>query len=78
MSLECLLTAREQAIHKNFKISRVHNFYMRKVKFTQHSFNEKPGSILEELGPIIEVSRLPLSRAGFGLVNGRMRGMQRR
>ena len=77
MSLECLLTAREQAIHKNFKISRIRNFYMRKVKFTQDSFDEKLGTILEEF-PIIDVSRLPLSRAGFGLGNGRMRGMQRR
>ncbi|KAI0305475.1 P-loop containing nucleoside triphosphate hydrolase protein [Multifurca ochricompacta] len=28
-------------IHKNFKISRIRNFYMRKVKFTQDSFDEK-------------------------------------
>ncbi|KAI0075852.1 GTP binding protein 4 [Panus rudis PR-1116 ss-1] len=35
-------------IHKNFKISRIRNFYMRKVKFTQDSFDEKLGAILEE------------------------------
>ncbi|KAI0283724.1 P-loop containing nucleoside triphosphate hydrolase protein [Russula aff. rugulosa BPL654] len=35
-------------IHKNFKISRIRNFYMRKVKFTQDSFDEKLGSILTE------------------------------
>ncbi|KAN0111996.1 P-loop containing nucleoside triphosphate hydrolase protein [Russula decolorans] len=35
-------------IHKNFKISRIRNFYMRKVKFTQDSFDEKLGSILSE------------------------------
>ncbi|KAJ8074913.1 Nucleolar GTP-binding protein 1 [Marasmius tenuissimus] len=35
-------------IHKNFKISRIRNFYMRKVKFTQDSFDEKLGAILQE------------------------------
>ncbi|KAL1941919.1 hypothetical protein VTO73DRAFT_6449 [Trametes versicolor] len=40
-------------IHKNFKISRIRNFYMRKVKFTQDSFDEKLGGILEEF-PIID------------------------
>lgn len=44
-----------QVIHKNFKISRIRNFYMRKVKFTQDSFDEKLGGILEEF-PIIDVS----------------------
>ena len=46
-----------QVIHKNFKISRIRNFYMRKVKFTQDSFDEKLGAILEEF-PIIDVSFL--------------------
>ncbi|KAF9455347.1 P-loop containing nucleoside triphosphate hydrolase protein [Collybia nuda] len=35
-------------IHKNFKISRIRNFYMRKVKFTQDTFEEKLGAILSE------------------------------
>ncbi|KAI0318857.1 GTP binding protein 4 [Amylostereum chailletii] len=35
-------------IHKNFKISRIRNFYMRKVKFTQDTFDEKLGAILTE------------------------------
>ncbi|KIJ29659.1 hypothetical protein M422DRAFT_268881 [Sphaerobolus stellatus SS14] len=35
-------------IHKNFKISLIRNFYMRKVKFTQDSFDEKFSAILEE------------------------------
>ncbi|KAN0129277.1 P-loop containing nucleoside triphosphate hydrolase protein [Lactarius tabidus] len=35
-------------IHKNFKISRIRNFYMRKVKFTQDTFDEKLGAILSE------------------------------
>lgn len=40
-------------IHKNFKISRIRNFYMRKVKFTQDSFDEKLGAILEDF-PILD------------------------
>lgn len=35
-------------IHKNFQISRIRKFYMRKVKFTQDSFDEKLGAILNE------------------------------
>ena len=44
-----------QVIHKNFKISRIRNFYMRKVKFTQDSFAEKLGAILSEF-PLLDVS----------------------
>lgn len=40
-------------IHKNFKISRIRNFYMRKVKFTQDSFDEKLDAILTEF-PILD------------------------
>ncbi|THU77145.1 GTP binding protein 4, partial [Dendrothele bispora CBS 962.96] len=40
-------------IHKNFKISRIRNFYMRKVKFTQDSFDEKLGSILSDF-PVLD------------------------
>ncbi|KAJ8586125.1 P-loop containing nucleoside triphosphate hydrolase protein [Rhizopogon salebrosus TDB-379] len=40
-------------IHKNFKISRIRNFYMRKVKFTQDSFDEKLGAILTEF-PLLD------------------------
>ncbi|KAF8590922.1 P-loop containing nucleoside triphosphate hydrolase protein [Ramaria rubella] len=40
-------------IHKNYKISRIRNFYMRKVKFTQDSFEEKLSAILEEF-PILD------------------------
>ncbi|KAI1783129.1 nucleolar GTP-binding protein [Ganoderma leucocontextum] len=40
-------------VHKNFKISRIRNFYMRKVNFTQDSFDQKLGAILEEF-PIID------------------------
>ena len=44
-------------IHKNFKISRIRNFYMRKVKFTQDSFDEKLGGILDEF-PMLDVRSL--------------------
>ncbi|KAL7423385.1 Nucleolar GTP-binding protein 1 [Cryptotrichosporon argae] len=40
-------------IHKNFKISRIRNFYMRKVKFTQDTFDEKLGRIITEF-PIMD------------------------
>jgi hypothetical protein len=50
--IDCRFPA--QVIHKNFKISRIRNFYMRKVKFTQDSFDEKLGAILTEF-PILEV-----------------------
>jgi hypothetical protein len=43
-----------QVIHKNFKISRIRNFYMRKVKFTQDSFEEKLNAILTEF-PMLNV-----------------------
>ena len=45
-----------QVIHKNFKISRIRSFYMRKVKFTQDSFDEKLGAILNDF-PILDVSQ---------------------
>jgi nucleolar GTP-binding protein len=37
----------------SFKISRIRNFYMRKVKFTQDTFDEKIGRILTEF-PILD------------------------
>ncbi|KNZ57593.1 nucleolar GTP-binding protein 1 [Puccinia sorghi] len=40
-------------IHKGFKISRIRSFYMRKVKFTQDSFDEKLEAILSEF-PILD------------------------
>jgi nucleolar GTP-binding protein len=51
---------REQVIHKNFQISRIRKFYMRKVKFTQDSFEEKLSAILNEF-PMLDV-RLPVFR----------------
>lgn len=37
-----------------FKISRIRNFYMRKVKFTQDTFDEKIGRIISEF-PVLDV-----------------------
>lgn len=35
-------------IHPGFKISRIRSFYMRKVKFTQQTIDEKLGAILQD------------------------------
>lgn len=35
-------------IHKGYAITRIRSFYMRKVRFTQDTFDEKLGAILEE------------------------------
>jgi nucleolar GTP-binding protein len=35
-------------IHPGYKISRIRSFYMRKVKFTQQTIDEKLGAILQE------------------------------
>lgn len=43
-------------IHKNYKISRIRQFYMRKVKFTQDNFEEKFKNILDEF-PKLDVSK---------------------
>ncbi|KAJ9095276.1 hypothetical protein QFC21_005642 [Naganishia friedmannii] len=40
-------------IHKNFKISRIRNFYMRKVKYCANTIDERIGKILTEF-PILE------------------------
>ncbi|POW22712.1 hypothetical protein PSHT_00991 [Puccinia striiformis] len=44
-------------IHKGFKISRIRSFYMRKVKFTQDSFDEKLEAILSEF-PILDIIKI--------------------
>jgi nucleolar GTP-binding protein len=33
-------------VHKHYQISRIRNFYMKKVKFTQDTFDEKLSQIL--------------------------------
>lgn len=35
-------------VHKGYAISRLRQFYMRKVKFTQHNFHEKLSTIIDE------------------------------
>ncbi|KAI9506372.1 Nucleolar GTP-binding protein 1 [Coemansia spiralis] len=40
-------------VHPGYKISRIRQFYMRKVKFTQESFDEKLRQILEEF-PVLD------------------------
>ncbi|CDH57445.1 gtp binding protein 4 [Lichtheimia corymbifera JMRC:FSU:9682] len=42
-------------IHKNYKISRIRQFYMRKVKFTQDNFEEKFKNILDEFPKLDDV-----------------------
>ncbi|KAG9305260.1 hypothetical protein G9A89_001523, partial [Geosiphon pyriformis] len=42
-------------IHKNYKIGRIRHFYMRKVKFTQDTFEEKFKAILEEFPKLDDI-----------------------
>lgn len=42
-------------IHKNFKLSRIRNFYTRKVKYTQQTFHDKLTAILEEFPKLDDV-----------------------
>ncbi|RZF44482.1 hypothetical protein LSTR_LSTR002255 [Laodelphax striatellus] len=35
-------------IHKNYKISRIRSFYMRKVRFTQQNFHDRLSQIIQE------------------------------
>lgn len=41
-------------IHKHYKIGRIRQFYMRKVKFAQQSFHDKLSQILTDF-PKLEV-----------------------
>ena len=42
-------------VHKGYAISRIRSFYMRKVKYTQETFDEKLGQIVNDF-PKLEVS----------------------
>ncbi|KAG0165589.1 Nucleolar GTP-binding protein 1 [Apophysomyces sp. BC1034] len=42
-------------IHKNYAIGRIRQFYMRKVKFTQDSFEEKFKNILDEFPKLEDI-----------------------
>jgi nucleolar GTP-binding protein len=42
-------------VHKQYKISRIRGFYMRKVKFTQANFHERLTQIIQDF-PKLDVS----------------------
>jgi len=42
-------------VHPNYKITRIRQFYMRKVKFAQDAFNEKLNLILTEFPKLDEI-----------------------
>jgi len=42
-------------IHKHYKISRIRQFYMRKVKYTQQNFHDRLSRIIQEF-PKLDVS----------------------
>jgi len=42
-------------VHPNYKITRIRQFYMRKVKFAQDAFNEKLNNILSEFPKLDEI-----------------------
>lgn len=44
-------------VHKGYAISRIRNFYMRKVKYTRETFDEKLGHIIAEF-PRLDVSTI--------------------
>lgn len=46
-------------VHKQFKISRIRKFYMRKVKYVQQAFRDRLQRILTQL-PHLDVSFLSL------------------
>lgn len=55
-------------VHKGYAISRIRSFYMRKVKFTQESFDEKLQQILTDF-PKLEVRQKCLKNAIFQSLN---------
>lgn len=42
-------------VHRHFKISRIRQFYTRKVKFTQQTFHDKLGAILTEFPKLDDI-----------------------
>ena len=43
-------------VHKHYKISRIRQFYMRKVKYTQQNYHDKLTMIITDF-PKLEVSK---------------------
>lgn len=42
-------------VHRHYQISRIRNFYMRKVKFTQQNFHDRLSLIISEFPKIEEI-----------------------
>ncbi|XP_031831744.1 nucleolar GTP-binding protein 1 [Nomia melanderi] len=42
-------------VHKNYKITRIRSFYMRKVKFTQQNFHDRLSQIIQEFPKLDDV-----------------------
>lgn len=42
-------------VHRHYKITRIRNFYMRKVKFTQQNFHDRLSLIISEFPKIEEI-----------------------
>lgn len=42
-------------VHRRYQISRIRNFYMRKVKFTQQNFHDRLSLIINEFPKIEEI-----------------------
>ena len=52
-------------VHKGYAISRIRSFYMRKVKYTQETFDEKLSQIVNDF-PKLEVSSFSSERNFLG------------
>ena len=44
-------------VHKHYKINRIRQFYMRKVKFTQQNYHDRLSQIINDF-PKLEVSKI--------------------
>lgn len=42
-------------VHRRYQITRIRNFYMRKVKFTQQNFHDRLSMIISEFPKIEEI-----------------------
>lgn len=42
-------------VHRRYQITRIRNFYMRKVKYTQQNFHDRLSLIIEEFPKIEEI-----------------------
>ena len=44
-------------IHPGYKITRIRNFYMRKVKFTEQTINEKLAAVLQDFPRLDDIRK---------------------